>query len=111
MSGEHCTALVISGPTGPTGPSGLDGPTGSAGSQGPTGASAPAGVLFVAGTAHLPAGTDVSISYSFPTGIIGVHVQGNPGPAGAFVFDITSTSAKLNAGGSTCDVSWLAFGN
>src|SRR6185312_3544473 len=106
------------GSTGPTGEAGVGvtGPTGVAGatgSQGPTGASAPAGLIFFGGTVSLPAGTDVSVSWpAFPNATLGLVMGGFGSPApDAFSFDVTTSSAKLNAGGASTTASWLVFGN
>lgn len=70
-------------------------------------------MLFRAGTVTLPAGTNVSISWTaFPTAALGVVLSSDGSPASsAFAISFNASGAVLNAGGSTVTVNWLAYGN
>jgi hypothetical protein len=102
-----CTALVISGPTGPTGNSGATG------MEGPTGSAAPSGSLVYGGSVSVAGyGGSAPITWpTFPTALDsfvaydangGVPVADSIGPSGATLH---------NSYGTTQTFFWIAVGH
>lgn len=119
-----CSALVISGPTGPAGPTGspgvtgptglqgVTGPAGVTGAVGPTGASATPGLILYGGTAFVVGSQSITWP-AFPTAALGVVMTAAFGPVqDQYVTGLSASGATLNINSDASgQINWLAYGN